>query len=266
MYSLSAYVQGIGLIGPGVNNWTQARAILRGETTYLPQKTIYPLVNSLPPTERRRTGQVVKLALSVGFEALAHAGQTPEDLLAVFASSGGDSQNCHAICETVTSDDKNISPTRFHNSVTNAPAGYWGIATGSMAPSTVICAFDASFCAGLLEALVQVMTSHTPCILIAYDIDYPEPLHSARPIPDGFGVALALTPHRTERSLFELKAALTQEAADSCGDVVLEQLRLTVPAARALPMLEIFARGAPGRVVLGYLDTARVWVELTPCP
>jgi hypothetical protein len=265
MQNLSAYVEGMGIIGPGIHDWVEGSAILRGEVIYHPQKTVYPLVNSLPATERRRTGQVVKLALSVGHEAVTHANQVSDCLPAIFASSGGDSYNCHAICETLASDDRSISPTRFHNSVTNAPAGYWSIATGSMAPSTVICAFDASFGAGLLETLAQVKVDNRRCVLIAYDIDYPEPLLSVRPIPDGFGIALVLTPERTENSLYELNATLTQAVADKCVDTLLEELRLAIPAARALPMLQIMARGVTGSVVLDYLDTARISLELTPC-
>lgn len=265
MHQFSAYIEGIGTVGPGINSWKEAQAILCGNVAYQPQKTIYPLVSALPATERRRTGQVVKLALSTGLEAVEHAAQVADDLPAIFASSGGDSYNCHAICETLASDDRSISPTRFHNSVTNAPAGYWSIATGSMAPSTVICAFDASFGAGLLEALSQIIVADKRAVFIAYDIDYPEPLYSARAIIDGFGVGLVLTPHRTERTLFALNVTLTQDAADCCSDKLLEELRLAIPAARALPMLQMVARGETGRVVLDYLDTARISLALTPC-
>ena len=143
------------MLGPGIDNWAQGRAILRDEIAYSPQNTVYPLVASLPPNERRRSSTLVRLALSVGLEAAAQAELEPKGLPAVFASSGGDNYNCHAICEQLATEDRHLSPTRFHNSVTNAPAGYWGIATGSMESSTVICAFDASFGAGLLESLAQ---------------------------------------------------------------------------------------------------------------
>ena len=99
----------------------------------------------------------------------------------MFSSSGGDGDNCHEICEVLASDDRQISPTRFHNSVHNAPAGYWSIASGAMATSSVLCAFDASFGAGLLEALAQVVVDDTRGVLLAYDTAYPEPLYSARP-------------------------------------------------------------------------------------
>lgn len=261
-----AYVEGVGLLGPGINSWPAGSAILRGEIPYQPQKTLYPLVALLPPTERRRASQVVKLALAVGLEAAAQSALAPANLPAVFASSAGDNQNCHAICEALTTAERQISPTRFHNSVTNAPAGYWSIATDARLPSTVICAFDASFGAGLLEALAQVVVDATPSILIAYDIDYPEPLHSARPIPDGLGVALVLAAQRTERSLFKLQVTLTQDDPDKLSSNALEALRLAIPAARALPLLHTLARGEAARVVLDYLDTARIAVELTPSP
>ena len=39
----------------------------------------------------------------------------------------------HEICETLATAERQVSPTRFHNSVHNAPAGYWSIATQSRA-------------------------------------------------------------------------------------------------------------------------------------
>ena len=48
--------------------------------------------------------------------------------------------------------ERELSPTRFHNSVHNAPAGYWSIATQSREPSTSLCRDDESFQAALLEA------------------------------------------------------------------------------------------------------------------
>ena len=85
----------------------------------------------------------------MGFEAVAASGLDASGLVSVFSSSGADGDNCHAICETLAGTDRQISPTRFHNSVHNAPSGYWGIATGAMAPSTSICTYDATFGAGL---------------------------------------------------------------------------------------------------------------------
>ena len=67
--SLCAYVAGIGVLGPGLPDWPAARAVLRGETAYVPAATVLPPPAILPPAERRRTGRVVKLALAVALEA-----------------------------------------------------------------------------------------------------------------------------------------------------------------------------------------------------
>ena len=59
--------------------------------------------------------------------------------------------------ETLAGDDPaSISPTRFHNSVHNAAAGYWTIGAHCMQAATAISAYDASFAEGLLEALMQL--------------------------------------------------------------------------------------------------------------
>src|SRR5882724_8757564 len=194
MGKLAAQIEGIGLLGPGLDGWTSSLALLEGRSPYIPQPTVLPTPDGLPPAERRRLGRVVKLALGVGLQATTKAGNDPAILPAVFASSGGDGQNCHEICEGLSLDERLISPTRFHNSVHNAAAGYWSIATGSRAASNAVCAFDASFAAGLLEAVTQLVVEQTRVLLVAYDAQYPQPLFVKRPIPDAFGVAFVLAP------------------------------------------------------------------------
>src|SRR5580700_5628584 len=192
MIPLTAYIEGIGVLGPGFADWPSAAAVLSGEAPYVAAATVLPPPLSLPPAERRRTGGVVKLALAVGFEATTRCGIERSTLATVFSSSGGDGLNCHEICRVLASSDRQLSPTRFHNSVHNVAAGYWSIAAGATAPANVLCAYDASFGAGLLEALTQVAVERTPVMLLAYDTQYPEPLNAKRTIPDAFGVALVL--------------------------------------------------------------------------
>ena len=169
MQTLTAYIEGIGLIGPGFTDWPSSQMILNGQQSYQSAKTILPPPALLPPAERRRSGAIVKLTLATGLEAVTAAGLDASTLPSVFSSSGGDGDNCHAICEMLASDDRQISPTRFHNSVHNAAAGYWSIATGSMMSSSVLSAYDASFSAGLLEAVTQVVIDNTHSVLLACD-------------------------------------------------------------------------------------------------
>jgi len=273
MIPLSAVIESVGLIGPGFASWVDAQAILAGHVPYEAARTVVPAPASLPSAERRRTGTGVKLALAVGHEAVTASGRDAASLATVFAASGGDGQNCHAICETLASDDRKLSPTRFHNSVHNAPAGYWSIATRAMAQSNVLCAYDGSFAAGLLESLCQVAVDGVPTLLIAFDTEYPAPMRDVRPVPDAFGVALLLSPvqgadaHTVTGTganvLARIDARLTDTPATVLAVQELEQMRRSNPAARALPLLEALAKQRPVSVVLDYLQDVQLQLDIT---
>lgn len=265
MHTLTAYINGIGLVGPGLIDWPSGQAMLLSNGLYRTEPTVIPLPTLLPAAERRRSGALVRLTLAVGLEAATAAAMDAASLPCVYSSSSGDGQNCHEICQTLASDDRHISPTRFHNSVHNAPAGYWSIATGATTPISVLCAFDASFGAGLLEALSQAIADNVSTLLIACDTPYPEPLHAIRPIPDAFGVAMVLAPVASQHSLVKVRVSLTSEAAQTLEQPELERLRLTIPAARSLPLLMAIAQGQPAPVILDYFDHMRIAVEITSC-
>lgn len=263
--NLTAYLDGIGVLGPGLDHWIAARPILAGSAPYAAGLIAVPAPLSLPVAERRRTGMAVKVALAVGYEAIAAGQLDARQLATVFASSGADGDNCDALCRTLASEDRHISPTRFHNSVHNAPSGYWGIATGAMTPSTVLCAYDGSFGAGLLEALTQVAVEGWDTLLVAYDVPYPEPLHAKRPLPSAFGIALALSPQRSAQSLARIEVSLSDAAPDVLAEPALEALRTAIPTARGLPLLQAVARGEACRVVLDYLTALPLTVVIDPC-
>jgi hypothetical protein len=263
---LAAYIGGLGVLGPGLANWPETAAVLAGRQVYRPAPAVLPTPTILAAAERRRTGPVVKLALGIALQATAQAGEDPATLASVFTSSGGDGQNCHELCHALSLANREVSPTRFANSVHNAPAGYWSIATGAMVESNVLCAFDASFAAGLLEALTQVAVDQVPVLLVAYDSQYPQPMHDKRPLTDAFGVALVLTPNRRDSSLARIDAALTDLSYDRLTEAALEALRCGCPAARALPLLRLLAERRSGSTILEYLDVLRLEVRIEPCP
>jgi hypothetical protein len=262
MKNLSAYIEGVGLLGPGFASWPQAAQALAGDAAYEPQRTVLPAPALLPPPERRRTGRTVKLALAIGSEAAQASAREPATLSTVFASSGGDGQNCHEVCEALAGDDPKFSPIRFHNSVHNAPAGYWGIAMRAMAPSNVLCAYDGSFAAGLLESVTQVAIDAKPTLLIAFDTDYPAPIRDVRPVEDAFGVALVLAPHASECTLARIEVGLADAPSTTLASPMFEALRRGNPAARALPLLEALAKRHSASVVLDYLDDLRLEVSV----
>jgi hypothetical protein len=260
---LAARIEGVGLAGPGLAGWKESRYTLAGHMPYGPRPTTIPMPEALPAVERRRAGKCVRLALAVGLEAAADAGRPARDLAAVFASSTGDGDILHAICEALASDDRMISPTRFHNSVHNAPSGYWGIATGAMHAADSLAAFDASFGAGLIEAAGRLAAQPSQAVLlIAYDAPYPEPLHATRPVPDSFAVAFALSSPAQAGRGSVMTLDLSTDAPSMLADASLEEIRSRIPAARALPLLRMLARGETGRTTIGYLEGLSLAVEL----
>jgi Beta-ketoacyl synthase, N-terminal domain len=257
MNPLSADILGLGLLGPGLADWATGAALLREPGLWQNAATVVPPPQRLPATERRRAGAVVKASIVVADQALASCGLDAATLATVFSSSSGEPANCHALCEALAAPERLVSPTRFTNSVHNAPGGYWHIAVQGMAPSTSLAAFDGSFGAGLLEAMAQVATSQAPVLLVVADVPYPAPLAAKRPSADAFAVALLLAPGA------RLRLALVEEkAATACGHEGLDALRLGVPAARALPLLQALARGGPAAITVEGLPGMSLQVEL----
>lgn len=264
---IRVHVEGVGLAGPGLPGWDAARAALGGTQRYEPTEIVIPPSTLLPPAERRRAGVPVRLALAVAQEAFAQSGRDPAATATVFTSSSGDAHNVHALLEALATPEREISPTRFHNSVHNAPAGYWSIAAHAREPSTSVCAFDASFAAGLLDAVTQIAADGKPVALVAYDHPYPEPLHATRPLTATFGVALVLAREATDRTLGMLDVDMdgSKTHVTACADADLERLRTGVPAARSLPILAALARREPASVTLEYVAHAQLCVRVAPC-
>ena len=263
MSAMRVYIEGIGVLGPALPDWASARALLRASTPlYRPEPVKLPPPEMLPASERRRAGDAIKLSMAVGLAAVRDADADAAQLANVFSSTGGDCANCHAILETLASDDRQISPTRFHNSVHNAPAGYWSIATRCTAASTSLCAYDATFTAGLFEAAAQTLDSGERSLLVAFDTAYPEPLYSVRPIPYPFAIAMVVHAVETAATRASLTLSLSRDAVDTMADAQLETLRRSVPTARALPLLQLLATEAPGRVVLDYLEPFNLAIEV----
>lgn len=260
-------VSGIGLLGPGLADWASGQLLLRTPSRWQATATVVPAANRLPPTERRRAGTVVKASMLVADEALAASGLDAADLPTVFCGSSGDPLNCHLLCEALAAPERLLSPTRFTNSVHNAPAGYWHIATASRAPSTSVCAHDASFGAGLLEALTQCVAWQRAVLFVCADVPYPPPLHALRPLPDAFGVAFVLDPAPGAAGWARLRLRIGEgidgDAAPPQGDG-LAALAGATPAGRSLPLLAAIARGRAETIALADLRPFGLAVDVQP--
>jgi hypothetical protein len=263
---MKLYLEGVGLCAEGLPNWPEGREVLAGRLPYCAAEIVMAASTLLPPAERRRTTDTVKLAMTVGSEAIAHAGLNAKNVPSVFSSSGGDGKTITAILDVLASPQREVSPTRFHNSVHNAPAGYWSIATQCREASTSICAYDFSFAAGLLEAATRALTEQCQVLLVAYDVPYPPALDACRKIPAPFGVALVLSPHRTANTLADLSIELrTNPGPETMStDPAIETLRAGVPAARALTLLSALARGGKQDFIIAHVADNGLAICVTP--
>jgi len=263
---IQAWIDGIGIFGPGLVGWPEAAPVLAGRAAYTNSEIPKLSPALLAADVRRRTTEHIRLAVEVGGEAIRHAGNDGSQLWSVFASSDGDGLIMDHICEEVAKVEPQVSPTRFHNSVNNAPAGYWCMAVQSRMPSTSLAAHDASFAAGLLEAVMQVQVEQAGVLYISHDTPLPEPLHAVRPIESVFGMGLVLSPARTARSLAQLTVSLDTGSAplSRMNESALEGLRTGNPTARGLPLLAALAQQANTTLRLPYVHSQALQLELSP--
>lgn len=265
---IAVSVLGIGVIGPGLNLWPNSRAILAGEAPYLETKVEFADADVLNPRERRRASPSVRLALAAAQAAVAESGLNPADLPTVFGSSNGEGLMTHKLMEQLTAPDMLVSPTTFHNSVHNAPSGYWSIGAGSAHAATSITAHDFTFGAALLKAAVQIAAERRAVLVAVYDDPLPEPLHSERPMGCTFAAAMVLAPAGYERAIAEMSLAHVNGAAAAPTPPRLAALRgiwRENPAARAIPLLETLARRTRGEVAIEYPRDATLHVTVEPC-
>jgi Beta-ketoacyl synthase, N-terminal domain len=267
--SLTVHVIGVGLWGPGLEGWAAGRKVLAGEVAWEERPSPAPPPAILPATERRRTGPVVRLALTVAQEAAESSGLAPAGLRSVFASGNGDGVVVSGILEGLAAagqQPRAVSPTQFHNSVHNAAAGYWSIAHGSARPATCVGLHDNSFVAGLLKAVVEVVAEDEPVLLCAYDHPVPPPLDAKRSTIAPFGAGLVLAPDGMGQPLARLAlchAAHPPTRPAEPRNPALRPLMAGNPAARALPLLEAMALSKETRLELPYLDGS-LTVTVTP--
>jgi hypothetical protein len=263
----AAFVQGIGLLGPGLVGWSDSLAVLRGVRAWsaAPLRLAPPAI--LAANERRRTGDAVRLALNVAQQASEMADVAPGTIPSLFATANGDGQVMHAILETLASDAP-VSPTQFHNSVHNAAAGYWSIATGSHQPASCLAAHDSTAAAALLQAMAAVRVERQPILLCAYDVPMPDPLAAKQPTDAALGVALVLAPEPGPSTVAEIAVAWHPVPIAWHDEAPLSTSLWAVargnPAGRLLRLLEALARGHEDAVSLALLD-ARVTVSVRPC-
>lgn len=256
------YINSISIAAPSLIGMEQATPILIGENQW--QLSDFPKLAPplLPANERRRTTPYIKMALQVADEA----NQNADSLPAVFASSCGDLSIIDHICNTMTLTPKHVSPIQFHNSVHNAPSGYWAIAAKSSAASTSISTGNSTFSSGLLEAATQLMAQQKDILFVAYD--YPAtaaPLDKKINISQPFATALVLSKNKSVSSYASIKLSISRNQEDKslCLNTSLHKLQESNPIADSLPLLEALCLKSTTSLNLPYLNNFTLQVSVS---
>jgi len=265
MSPATLWVEGIGLWAPRLPGWEAGARILRGEEAAPASPAPRPAPQLLAPTERRRAPDTVAIALEVAAQACAHATRDPKTLPSVFASTYGDLAVADSICETIARSPELTSPTKFHNSVHNAAAGYWAIATGCQEAYSAVAAQQFTFAEGLLSAAAQALADLRPMLLVAYDIEGRGPLGTLSRSKGAFACALVLAPERTARARSRLAIGIVE--SEGAQEATVHEANAALIAGNAmscaLPLFEALARGAPRRIVQRLSGQLALSLELT---
>ena len=262
----TVYLESIGVVAPGISDWPSCRDIIAGSVIYETREMAKFSPPTLPANERRRITPTIRLAMQAATEAMQNCSLDPVQVATVFASSHGDLDISARICHALSMPERPVSPTDFHNSVHNAPSGYWSIGSHCHMPSTSLSAGEAIFSAGLVETVTQVLSENIPCMLVAYDQPPPDIYANAATATQPFAAALVITQQKTENSI----AALTVQTAEqkttpALKNDTLESIRSTNSAAQALLLLELVAGKAQAHCLLPYHDNTALRVSYSPC-
>jgi len=263
MRTLTVFVDGIGIWAPGIADWAALQRVLSGGAIAVPDANAKPAPAILPPTERRRAPEPVLIASEAASQAAMMAGRDPATLACVFTSTHGDLAITDQMCATLAADPRELSPTRFHNSVHNAPAGYWTVAAQCNRTATAISAGPASFAAGIVEAATEVAADGEAVLLAAYDIVARGPLAEVAPSGVPFAAAFVLSPSRSAASFAQLSVyPLQGNATQKALPAALAAFASNPTAVQALPLLVALAQRAPSKVTLASGANAALAIEV----
>lgn len=256
MKNIEFCILGLGAWGANFRSGADLISLLNGESLE-DDGAKGPKPEIIPANERRRAPLPVRLAVETSSQACDNAGLNPAELGCVFVSGLGDTQLTDYMCKVLAGENKALSPTKFHNSVHNAAAGYWTISAGCMQAANSIAGFEQSVPLTLMESLIQADAEQRPILMTFYDAPVSPVLKSILKNEHAFSVSVIIAPTSIKQ---ELTSKLNGELAEntpahfsatvepkSCEWPTrnwvepLNQCYHTNPVARVLPLIELLA-------------------------
>jgi hypothetical protein len=256
---------GLGAWGPGFNNWSELKAAFEKQPAE--GLTTSPKPEIIPANERRRSPLAVRAAVEISWQALQESGLSSPDVACVFGSGLGDTEITDYMCRVLTTDEKQLSPTKFHNSVHNAAAGYWTISSGCMKSANSIAAYHETAGTCLLEAALQSIQHNEPVLITLFDIAAQPTWQQIFHCEQSFAASILICPQNypTNSSLASLKFSFTEGdiAASNLPDYF-QSLYQENPAAKILPLLQLLAEKKSARLSFPTGVESCVELEVSP--
>ncbi|MFA6698583.1 MAG: beta-ketoacyl synthase chain length factor [Thiomicrospira sp.] len=259
---MKAFINSVGLQAPGLEGWQDSAAILRGERPYQFQPLSPYSPAFLPANERRRTTDTIRLGLRSAQDTLgAYLGEMPASIPTLFACVDGDTEISAKMTAAILADEPMVSPIHFHNSVHNAPAGYWMIGQKNRAPSSSISVGEYQLANSFVEAITQLSEGWEALLLVMYDLPIDPIIETYQPDMHAFGVGFLLSLNQNEHTLAELNLQVNQQACPSpspCKWFGANQ------SAQVLPLLKGLARGEAGEQICALSPALSLRLHWTP--
>lgn len=265
--TLECKVLGIGAWGPGFNNWEELQArIAQSSIAEEDLNVIAPKPEIIPANERRRSPLPVKIAVEVSSQALAQSGLQSEQVACVFGSGLGDTQITDYMCRALNTELKQLSPTKFHNSVHNAAAGYWTISSHCMKSANSIAAYHHTAGMCLLEAVSQAVLHDEPVLITLFDIKAHDVYQQIFPCSFDFAAAILVAPSHFEsdKAIASLQIECLAEKAtlNTMPNTGLELIAEQNPAAKILPLLATLNGSGESSLSLSLSDSSALQVDI----
>ena len=248
-----AYVVGVGLCAPGQGGTARWSVTFPGLTPSDPSG------DHLPPVLRRRASSLARMAAAVARQAAQQANLDLSRVPLVLGSAYGEIVAAVEMMREFGGPTGLPSPTRFHNSVHNAPAAYLSIATGNHGFNTAVAAGRATPVATMLEAMALLRENEGDALLVLLDEPPPEPFGRAEPYPAA-AVAICLSTSPGPHAL----SAVSEPRRGPAPHADLPDGLASHPCAGAFALLAAILSRRPATVGLGEDDVGPWLVDVAP--
>lgn len=263
--NFNAKIVAVGAWGQEFRNWQDLQNLLANHE-WQDDGAKGPKPEIIPANERRRAPLPVRLAVESSWQATQQSTFQAEDLSCVFVSALGDTQLTDYMCKVLAGENKQLSPTKFHNSVHNAAAGYWTISTGCMQAANSVAGYEESVSLALLEALTQINLEQQPVLLTFYDAPVSKVLQDLLKNEYPFAVSLVIVPEQADCAGQKISVSV-QNREQKWSELestnnTLRAIYEATPTARILALLEKYGKGEVTQLSMPLSQTTSLDIRL----